>query len=54
MALQKALSEEDPTTPFQGDLENPTYVLITNAIRSFNPESYPDPVIEGEKMLSEG
>ena len=54
VALQKALCEEDATVPFQGDLENPVYLNILACIRAFNPESYPDPVVEGENALEEG
>ena len=48
--MQKALAEDDPTVPFQGDLENPTYLQILSCIRNFNPENFPDPAVEGEAM----
>jgi hypothetical protein len=53
IVFKQALSEEDATVPFAGDLENPTYLTILATIRSFNPENYPDPVVDGEKVLSD-
>lgn len=31
------------TPPFQGDLENPTYLKITTCMREFKPENFPAP-----------
>ena len=40
----------DATTPepFKGDLENVTYKKITDGIRAFNPDNYPEPEEKAE------
>ena len=41
-AWNKALSPEATAPPFQGDLENPTYLRIIQGLRDFKPENYPE------------
>ena len=41
-AWNKALSPEASAPPFQGDLENPTYLRIIQGLRDFKPENYPE------------
>lgn len=41
-AWNKALSPEATAPPFQGDLENPTYLRIIQGMRDFKPENFPE------------
>lgn len=53
VALEKALATEDASVPFQGDLENATYLTILTTLRNFNSENYPDPPVDGEAAAAE-
>ena len=39
------------TPPFQGDMENPTYLKIVQCLRDFKAENYPVPAEEEVKPL---